>query len=56
MNETCEKAKDFLPGLVRDSDLTDVSAEWTDEGCCAESERRGRALMPCREWRDARCF
>ena len=34
MNETCEKAKDFLTGLVSEMrfDL-DVSAEWTDEGC-----------------------
>jgi spoIIIJ-associated protein len=34
MNETCEKAKDFLSGLVTDLrfDLT-VSSEWTDEGC-----------------------
>jgi spoIIIJ-associated protein len=34
MNETCEKAKDFLSGLVVDLgfDLT-VSAEFTDEGC-----------------------
>jgi spoIIIJ-associated protein len=34
MNETCEKAKDFLSELVSEMrfDL-DVSAEWTDEGC-----------------------
>jgi spoIIIJ-associated protein len=34
MNETCEKAKDFLTGLVSDMrfDL-EVSAEWTAEGC-----------------------
>ena len=34
MNEICEKAKEFLSGLVSDLrfDLT-VSAEWTDEGC-----------------------
>lgn len=34
MNETCEKAKDFLGGLVSDMkfDLS-VSATWTDEGC-----------------------
>ena len=34
MNETCEKAKDLLSGLVSEMrfDL-DVSAEWSDEGC-----------------------
>lgn len=34
MNETCERAKDFLVGLMSEMrfDL-DVSAEWTDEGC-----------------------
>jgi spoIIIJ-associated protein len=34
MNEICEKAKDFLSGLMFDMrfDL-EVSAEWTDEGC-----------------------
>jgi len=34
MNETCEKAKDFLVHLISDMrfDL-DVSAEWNDEGC-----------------------
>jgi spoIIIJ-associated protein len=34
MNETCEKAKDFLSGLITDLqfDMT-VDAEWTDEGC-----------------------
>ncbi len=34
MNETCENAKEFLAGLVRELkfDLT-VSSEWTDEGC-----------------------
>lgn len=34
MNETCEKAKDFLADLISDMrfDL-DVSAEWNDEGC-----------------------
>jgi spoIIIJ-associated protein len=34
MNETCEKASDFLGGLVKDLgfDLS-VSSEWTDEGC-----------------------
>ncbi len=34
MNETCEKAKDFLSGLVSDMrfDLT-VTAKMTDEGC-----------------------
>lgn len=34
MNETCEKAKDFLSGLVTDLrfELT-VTSEWTDEGC-----------------------
>ena len=34
MNETCEQAKDFLGGLVKDLGFDlDVSAEWTDEGC-----------------------
>jgi spoIIIJ-associated protein len=34
MNETCEKAKDLLTGLVSDLRFdVDVSAEWTDEGC-----------------------
>lgn len=34
MNETCEKAKDLLVGLLSDMrfDL-EVSSEWTDEGC-----------------------
>jgi spoIIIJ-associated protein len=34
MNETCEKAKGFLSGLVSEMrfDL-DVSAEWSEEGC-----------------------
>ena len=34
MNETCEKAKDFLADLISDMrfDL-DVAAEWNDEGC-----------------------
>lgn len=34
MNETCENAKEFLTGLVKDlgMDLT-VSSEWNDEGC-----------------------
>ena len=34
MNETCEKAKDFLANLISDMrfDL-DVAAEWNDEGC-----------------------
>ena len=34
MNETCEQAKDFLNGLVKDLGFDlEVSAEWTDEGC-----------------------
>ena len=34
MNETCEKAKDFLSGLVTDLGFAvEVSAEWNDEGC-----------------------
>ena len=34
MNETCDQAKDFLNGLVKDLGFDlDVSAEWTDEGC-----------------------
>jgi spoIIIJ-associated protein len=34
MNETCDRARDFLEGLVGDMklDLT-VSSQWTDEGC-----------------------
>jgi spoIIIJ-associated protein len=34
MNETCERAKDFLTNLVSEMrfDL-EVSAHWTDEGC-----------------------
>ncbi|MBP9664346.1 MAG: hypothetical protein KBD94_06955 [Pyrinomonadaceae bacterium] len=34
MNENCEKAKDFLGGLVSDLgfDLS-VAADWTEEGC-----------------------
>lgn len=34
MNETCEKATDFLASLVRELgfDLS-VSSEWTEEGC-----------------------
>ena len=41
MNETCEKAKDFLNGLISDMrfDL-DVSAEWTDEGCVLDLSGR----------------
>jgi spoIIIJ-associated protein len=34
MNQTCEKAKDLLTGLVADLKFdVEVSAEWTDEGC-----------------------
>ena len=34
MNETCEKARDFLGGLVTDLGFSvEVSAEWNDEGC-----------------------
>lgn len=34
MNETCDKAKEFLSGLVDDLGFRlSVSAEWTDEGC-----------------------
>lgn len=34
MNQTCEKAKEFLSGLISDMrfDLR-VTAEWNDEGC-----------------------
>ena len=34
MNESCEKAREMLDGLVKDLgfDLS-VTAEWTDEGC-----------------------
>ena len=41
MNQTCEKAKDFLNGLISDMrfDL-DVSAEWTDEGCVLDLSGR----------------
>lgn len=39
MNEVCEKAKEFLTGIVSDMklDLT-VSNEWTDEGCVLNLE------------------
>jgi spoIIIJ-associated protein len=34
MNETCEKARDFLRELVSDMRVDiEVDAEWTDEGC-----------------------
>lgn len=34
MNETCDKAKEFLSELVDDLGFRlSVSAEWTDEGC-----------------------
>jgi len=34
MDQTCENAKEFLSGLVRDLRFElEVSAEWTDEGC-----------------------
>ena len=34
MNETCEKAKDLLSGLVTDLGFNlEVSAEWNEEGC-----------------------
>jgi spoIIIJ-associated protein len=34
MNETCEKAKEFLSGLVTDLGFNvEVSAEWNEEGC-----------------------
>lgn len=34
MNETCEKAKDFLSELITDLKFDmSVDAEWTDEGC-----------------------
>src|SRR2546421_7043516 len=35
MNETCEKARDFLEGLLNNLGFRlSVSSEWTDEGCC----------------------
>ncbi len=39
MNEVCEKAKEFLIGIISDMklDLT-VSNEWTDEGCVLNFE------------------
>jgi len=45
MNETCEKAKDFLSGLMSDMrfDL-DVSAEWNDEGCMLDLSGRDSHL------------
>jgi spoIIIJ-associated protein len=34
MNETCENARDFLSGLVKDLGFAvEVSAQWNDEGC-----------------------
>lgn len=34
MNETCDKAKEFLSGLVSELGFDmSVSSEWTDEGC-----------------------
>jgi len=34
MNETCEKARSLLSGLVSEMHFDlDVSAEWSDEGC-----------------------
>ncbi len=34
MNETCEKAREFLGGLVTDLGFNvEVSAEWNEEGC-----------------------
>jgi len=34
MNETCERAKDFLCGVISEMKFDlDVSADWTDEGC-----------------------
>jgi spoIIIJ-associated protein len=34
MNETCERAKDFLSGVISEMKFDlDVSADWTDEGC-----------------------
>ena len=34
MNETCEKAREFLGGLVTDLGFNlEVSSEWNDEGC-----------------------
>ena len=35
MNEICEQAKDFLGDLLDKLGFSlEVSAEWTDEGCC----------------------
>ena len=34
MNETCERAKDFLSGVISEMKFDlDVSADWTVEGC-----------------------
>ena len=34
MNETCDKAKDLLAGLISDMKFDlEVTSEWTDEGC-----------------------
>ena len=34
MNETCENAKEFLEGLIKELNFNlSVSPEWTDEGC-----------------------
>src|SRR3954468_2420236 len=37
MNQTCDNAKDFIEGLVKDLgfDLA-VSSTWTDEGCAID--------------------
>src|SRR5436305_289246 len=37
MNETCEKAKEFLDDLLGEVGFRlKVSSEWTDEGCCLD--------------------
>jgi spoIIIJ-associated protein len=34
MNEICDRAKDFLSGVISEMKFDlDVSADWTDEGC-----------------------
>ena len=34
MNETCDKAKDLLAGVISDMKFDlEVTSEWTDEGC-----------------------
>jgi len=56
MNESCQKAEEFLSGLVRDMGLElSVSAEWTEEGCLLNltGNDSGMALAENAEMLDA---